>query len=196
MIKAIFVTNICPHYRVRTFEILAEKLDVSFIFFSQGDERYWDTRHGIQHGDFRHEYLPGFYVTPQVRVTPSLVRQVWQADVDVIIKCITGRFALPVTYLLARLRRKPFILWTGLWSHPATFFHRLSWPLTKYIYTHADAIVVYGVHVRDYLAGVGVQPERLFVAPHAVDNAVYDRPTTSAERDELCKTLGDRKSVV
>jgi glycosyltransferase involved in cell wall biosynthesis len=198
MIRAIFVTNICPHYRVRTFEILAQKLDVSFIFFSEGGERYWDPRHGIQRGNFRHEYLPGFYLTRQMRVTPSLLARVWQADVDVIIKCVTGRFALPVTYLLARLRRKPFILWTGLWSHPATFFHRLTWPLTKHIYTHADAIVVYGAHVRDYLVGVGGQPERIFIAHHAVDNAMYDCPVSAAERDRLRKTmdLADRKVIL
>ncbi|HLB50065.1 MAG TPA: glycosyltransferase family 4 protein [Anaerolineales bacterium] len=198
MIKAIFVTNICPHYRVRTFETLAQKMNVSFLFFSEGGERYWDARHGLQHGDFHHEYLPGFYLTRQMRITPALVTRVWQADVDVIIKCITGRFALPVTYLLARARRKPFVLWTGLWSHPATFFHHLTWPLAKYIYTHADAIVVYGAHVRNYLIKVDVQPERIFIAPHAIDSPVYNRPVPPAERDNLRAELGlsDRRVVL
>jgi glycosyltransferase involved in cell wall biosynthesis len=47
-----------------------------------------------------------------------------------------------VTYLIARLRRKPFILWTGIWISLQTPFHRLAVSLTLWIYRHADAIVV------------------------------------------------------
>ena len=188
--KLLFVTNLCPHYRVKTFETLAGCIPTQFIFFSQGGERYWNPNlHGRQHGNFPHEYLSGFSLGP-VHVTPALVARVWQTDADAIIKCITGRFALPVTYLLTRLRRKPFVLWTGIWSHPTTLFHRLTFPLTRYIYTHADAIAVYGVQVRDHLIGLGVKPERVFVAWHAVDNAVYDGPVSPEERAALRAELG------
>ena len=42
--RAAFVTNICPHYRVKTFETLAQKLSVKFFFYSAGNERYWQQR--------------------------------------------------------------------------------------------------------------------------------------------------------
>src|SRR5207249_4212309 len=124
--RFLFVTNFCPHYRVRTFETLAQRADVRFVFFSAGDEWYWEQKHGRRHGDFPHEYLQGFHITPWVRVTPRLIPIVWRYDGDVILKCITGRFALPVTLLIAKLRRKPFVLWTGMWQHPGTLFHVLS----------------------------------------------------------------------
>ena len=107
-----------------------------------------------------------------------------------IIKCINGRFALPVTYVLARLRRTPFVLWTGIWRHPTWLFHRLTFPLTRYLYTHADAIAVYGPHVRDYLISVGVKPERIFIAWHAVENANYARAVPAVETDALRAELG------
>jgi glycosyltransferase involved in cell wall biosynthesis len=183
--KLLFITNLCPHYRVKTFETLAARVPTRFVFFSQGGEKYWNQNlHGRRSGDFPHEYLNGFSLGP-ARVTPALISRVWQTDADVIIKCITGRFALPVTYLLARLRRKPFVLWTGIWSHPTTLFHRLTLPLTRYIYRHADAIAVYGAHVRTHLISLGVKPERIFEAWHAVDNAVYARPVTDNERVTL-----------
>lgn len=188
--KLLFVTNLCPHYRVKTFETLAGRVPTQFIFFSQGGERYWNKSfHDRRTGDFPHEYLPGFSLGP-VRVTPSLITKVWRADADVILKCITGRFALPATYLLARLRRKPFVLWTGIWSHPTTLFHRLTFPLTRYIYRHADGIAVYGEHVRRHLIGLGVSPGRIFVAAHALDNAIYNRPVSAEARAELRATLG------
>src|SRR5262245_22691088 len=112
-IRVAFVTNICAHYRVKTFEKLAELCDAEFFFYSAGNEWYWQPNHGVRKGDFRHTYLPGFQLTQRVRVVPSLVTKLWRRNYEVYIKCINGRFALPVTYLIARLRRKPFILWTG-----------------------------------------------------------------------------------
>ncbi|RMG09110.1 MAG: glycosyltransferase family 1 protein [Acidobacteria bacterium] len=95
-----------------------------------------------------------------------------------------------MTYLIARLKRKPFILWTGIWMRLQTPFHRLAWPLTRYIYRHADAIVVYGEHVKRYLVGEGVPAERVFVAAHAVDNDVYNLPVSEEEKMALRQQLG------
>ena len=189
-LRALFITNWCPHYRVRTFETLAQRADIEFVFFSAGNEWYWGQRHGKQVGDFPHEYLWGFNVTPWFRVTPRLVRILMRFRGDVILKCITGRFALPVSLMIAKLRRKPFVLWTGIWQHPQTLFHRLTFPITRMVYRSADAIVVYGEHVKRYLISLGVPAEGIFVAHHAVDNDLYGRDVPRAECEELAGRLG------
>src|SRR6266550_5659365 len=109
-----FVTNICPHYRVRTFETLAAYYPVKYYFFSAGEEWYWQQQHGTRSGNFSHEYLRGIRLGG-TRITPTLIPKLWREPYDVFVKCINGRFALPVTYLISRLRRKPFVLWTGIW---------------------------------------------------------------------------------
>ena len=169
-----FVTNLCPHYRIRTFETLASYHDLDFYFFSAGDEWYLWRGHGKKTGNFKHQYLPGIDVAG-TRINPTLPIKLWFGNYDVFLKCIAGRFALPVTYVIARLRGKPLILWTGLWVSLESRFHRLFFPFTRYIYRHSDAIVVYGEHVKRYLIGQGVEAERVFVAAHAVDNAMYSR---------------------
>jgi glycosyltransferase involved in cell wall biosynthesis len=189
MSRIAFVTNICPHYRVKTFEILAHYHDLDYYFFSAGDEWYWQQQHGVQAGNFHYEYLPGIRLG-QTRVTPTLPWRLWRRRYDAYIKCINGRFALPNTYLIARLKRKPFILWTGIWARLQTPFHRLAWPLTRHIYRHADAIVVYGEHVKRYLVSEGVSGERVFVAAHAVDNEAYRRPVSEEDRAALRQQLG------
>jgi glycosyltransferase involved in cell wall biosynthesis len=186
--KIAFVVNICAHYRVQTFETLACYHDVDYYFFSAGDEWYWQQEHGVRAGNFHYEYLPGFRLG-RTRVTPTLPWKLWRGNYDVYIKCITGRFALPITYLIARLRRRPFILWTGIWMRLQTPFHRLAWPLTRYIYHHADAIVVYGEHVKRYLMSEGVPGKRIFVAAHAVDNEAYNRPVSEEEKQALRQQL-------
>ena len=76
----------------------------------------------------------------------------------------------------------PFVLWTGVWTTIQTPFHRLAFPLTRWIYRHADAIAVYGEHVRHYLVEQGVQREKIFVAAHAVDNALYSNAPDPIEK--------------
>ena len=184
-----FITNICPHYRVRTFEVLANHHDLTYYFFSAGDDWYWQQEHGIYSGNFKFEYLPGFRLG-KTRVAPTLPTKLWKADHQVYIKGINGKFALPITFLIARLRKKPFILWTGIWMRLQTATHKLLFPFTKYIYKNADAIVVYGKHVQQYLISEGVQEDRIFIASHAMDNELYSRSVTKLERLNIRTKLG------
>jgi glycosyltransferase involved in cell wall biosynthesis len=187
--RVAFITNMCPHYRVRTFEILSRHLPTKFFFFSDGGEWYWQQKHGVHLGDFEGEYLRGFNLG-RTRVTPSLATKLWRGKFDVVIKCVNGKFALPVAYAVARLRRKPFILWTEMWADVETPLHRVLAPLTFYVYSHADAIVTSGDHGRRHLMGKGVPPDRIFPGPYAVDNAIYSRPVSREEIAEVRRKMG------
>jgi glycosyltransferase involved in cell wall biosynthesis len=177
-----FITHFCPHYRVKTFEVLAQAYNVEYFFYSPGNEWYGQGIHGVRGGNFRYTYLPGFQLTQRTRVAPSLLTHLWRKDYAVFVKCINGRFALTATYLIARLRRIPFVLWTGIWTTLQTPSHRLAFPVTRWLYRHADAIVVYGEHVKSYLVEQGVQKEKIFVAAHAVDNSLYSRAVSPEEK--------------
>jgi glycosyltransferase involved in cell wall biosynthesis len=197
-IKMAFVTNICTHYRVKTFEILARVCEVEYFFYSVGGEWYWQRNFGLRAGNFCHTYVPGWQLTPRLRLVPALVAKLWRGNYDVFVKCINGRFAVAATYFIARLRRRPFVLWTGIWMTLKTPFHRLAFPITLWIYQHADAIVVYGEHVKRYLMDLNIAPEKIFVAAHAVDNSAYNRPISAEEKASLRHDLqvGNRKVVL
>lgn len=186
--KIAFVTNFCPHYRVKTFELLAERFDADFVFYSDGAEWYWQKRHGTQRGNFAHEYLRGFQFLG-TRVTPALPSRLQRENYEAIVKCIDGRFALAASYLTARFTERPFILWTGIWSDIDTPFHRAAAPIMRRIYRGAAAIVTYGEHVKRYLVRIGVPGEKIFVAAHAVDNEAYSRAVPAAEVAGLRKKL-------
>ena len=198
MPKIAFVSNFCPHYRVGLYEEIGRSFETDFLFYSKGKEWYWQTSHGIYHGDFNFEYLDGFSIG-KTRITPSLPIKLSKGKYDIIIKCINGKFAIPITYLIARIRRKPFILWTGIWQRLETRIHKLIFPLTLYIYRHADAIVVYGSHVKEYLICEGVDEKKIFIAPHAVDNKEYQRQADEQRMQEIRKELQlpeDKKIVL
>jgi glycosyltransferase involved in cell wall biosynthesis len=172
-LKIKFVTNFCAHYRVKTFETLSNYYDVDFLFFSKGNEWYWQEEHGTYEGNFNFRYLNGFSLGG-TRINPSLIWELLRGDYNVIIKCINGRFALPITFLISKFRRKPFILWTGIWMRLQTPAHKLFYPITQHIYRNSSAVVVYGKHVKDFLIGEGVPEERIFIAAHAVENNDYN----------------------
>jgi glycosyltransferase involved in cell wall biosynthesis len=155
------------------FELLAERMEATFYFFSRGSETYLGP--SIQHA-------PGaFPVGSARRITlaghPLLVGlegELRRDRYDAVVKCINGRMMVPYTYRLARRRGLPFVLWTGVWHHPQTLAHRLTRSLTEDIYCGADAIVTYGEHVRRFVEAVpGVAPGKTYVAGQAIDSTPF-----------------------
>jgi glycosyltransferase involved in cell wall biosynthesis len=184
-----FVQSFCTHYTAGLFTLLAQRLDVEYFFFSDGGEWYWQAEHGVRSGNFPHEYLRGFRMG-RTRIAPALPWKLLSCPARAILSCIDGKFSLPIAYAAARIKRVPFLLWTGVWFRVETPLHRRMFPLTRFLYQNADAIVVYGEHVKRYLATEGVRAERIFVAPHAVDNSLYARPVSESERADLRRKLG------
>jgi glycosyltransferase involved in cell wall biosynthesis len=108
---------------------------------------------------------------------------------DVVIKCINGKFALPLVFAACRARQRPFILWTGSWSVLDSIANRLVERFNLYVCRRADAVVTYGDHVTRYLIERGVSPVNIFTSKHAVSNSLYSRPVTPEEIESLRSRL-------
>ncbi len=177
----------CTHYTRPLFEELARSYDIEF-YFTGGHETYWHKQNELKLGDFKGRYLPGFFLNSKFKITPSLFCLPIRTS-DVIIKTIDDRFALPLVFIMAKIFRKPFIFWTGLWEHPQTLVHKFTYGLTKFIYEHADAIVAYGEHIRRYLVDLGIEERKIFCARHITDNSVYNQPVSEQQKKELKQRL-------
>jgi glycosyltransferase involved in cell wall biosynthesis len=174
--KIALVTNLPSHFHTRTFETIAEHYDTDFLFFSDGSESWIEKRNEFKFGNYRGAYVQGLRLSSTLRLNTALLRRLVQGNYDLIIQSVNGRFEVLASFLTAKLLRKPFLLWTNLWFHPGTLFHRLSFPLTRYIYRHADAIVAYGYHVRDYLTQLGVEEKKIFFSWNVTDNDLFNKP--------------------
>lgn len=174
--RVLFVTNVLTHYRRPLFAELTRRLPVRFVFFSDGREWYWRGTHSDPAG-LDAVFLRGQWVG-RTRVTPGLVGELAKRPYDVLVTSLVGKFALGASFLGARARRRPLVLWATLWSHPDTPFHRRTERITNALYRDADAIVTYGRHVSRHVVANGADPGRVFVAPQAVDLTVFcrDRP--------------------
>jgi len=183
------ITNFCPFYRVKLFRILARELHATFFFFSDASEKNWE-----QMNPTGADELPAVHLrrggAGTLRMLSRLIHALRRKRYDVFIQGISGRFVVPVTFLLARWQRTPYIVWTGFWHHPQTLFHRLTFPLVRHIYRRADALIAYGTHVRAYLISLGVDPQRIFIAWNTADNERYNQPVSQNEIHALRAHLG------
>jgi glycosyltransferase involved in cell wall biosynthesis len=193
------VDYFCPHYRRPLFEELARRMEMDFYFFSDARDKWWNSRlPTIEDGDFRRIALRRYRIAGEPFV-PALPVRLKPDRYDAVIKNLNGRLMLPSLYGAARLRRVPFVLWTGMWFHPQTAFHRLSRPVTETLYRDVPAIVAYGEHVKRVLLEVpGVDREKIFVAGQAVDGSRFDAVQPSRNGRPVVLFIGqfeERKGI-
>jgi glycosyltransferase involved in cell wall biosynthesis len=186
-----FINYFCPHYRLRLFEELARRMEVDFYFFADERERYWNRKIPLMRdGDFRRVELRRIRVLGQA-VMPAIAITLKRSRYDAVVKCLNGRLMLPLVYFTCKLRGVPLVVWTGMWYHPRTRFHRLTRPLTEAVYRHADAIVTYGSHVKRFVCEVeGVEQQKVFVAGQAVDGERFKLVTPTMEEDPEVLFIG------
>jgi glycosyltransferase involved in cell wall biosynthesis len=194
-IKILLVGNLCAHYRIKLFELLDKMFDIKFLFFSE-EEKYYDGQKYL--GDFNGQYLCGINLMPKVRINPRLIYELLFYDYDILIKCINSPLPLLLSFVISKIRGKKFILWTGIWRHPATLFHKFSFPFVKFIYRHADAIGVYGTHVKKYLHSLGIDEKKIFIFQKAADNSLYNKTVSSEQVRSLRQKLdvANRKVIL
>ncbi len=173
---------------VRLYEIIAESLSIDY-YFTGGNEEYSDKKLKGCIGNFSGQFLKGFFILPKFKITPSLL-SVFSRDYAVYVKTVDDRFAVFITFIMAKIMRKPFVLWTGLWHHPETFFHKCTWGITKVIYQYSDAIITYGDHVKDFLIQCGISSEKIFSAGHAIDNQKFNKCVSEDEKRSLKEEIG------
>ena len=183
--RVALVSNLCPHYRRPLYELLAKRVTLDCFFFAER-EPYWNPLlPAIETGDFSRVPLRRITILGEP-LLPGLLRRLTRTRYDVVIVGLVGRLTVPYVYAVARIRGLPFVLWTGVWEHPRTPFHRLTKPLVLHLYRRADAIVVYGDHVRRVLNDVrGVEDAKIFTAAQAVDGTRFAVPSDPAGSREL-----------
>ena len=160
---ACLVTGIVSPYRREPFRLLAEAEGVEVIAFEEAGP-------------------PVDGLTVHRTTQAGAVRLVASGRYRAVISGLGGRVALPGSYLAARARGVPFVLWATIWSHPRTAAHALSYLPTRHLYRASDAVITYGEHVSRYVERHRGARGNVFVAPQAVDVARFGAPVSAGER--------------
>lgn len=172
-----FVTNRCPHYRTGFFEQFDNRLGDQFDY----EILFTDEKEGWKaYGNFNYRAIMDFELHEHYSIAPTLFYHLWRRGPDVIVAGPLEQFAGQAAYLYAQLTDTPFVLWTGEWRLPITTLRTTTFPLIKRIYHGADALVVYGPHIRDYVTDLGVNPDDVYVAWNTTDIERFSNPDSAA----------------
>lgn len=162
----LLVTSDVPPDRVAPLQALHARIPIVVA-------RFGGTRRHATSGVRAVEGVPVLDVTERQVLRLAAARARHRA----VIAGTVGKLALPSAYAGARAARVPFVLWSALWNQP----HRVSAPLMRHLYRHADAVAAYGEHVARYARHHGAR--NVHLAPQAVDPAFWSaRPATRDQR--------------
>ena len=138
-LKVVLVHNSAMWYRLPFFKALAQLYDL-VIFFT--DTSSVEGLQGVKYEVLKRP-LKGSrkisFLQADVFV-PRLIFRLMVRDYDVV---VGGMFDI-ATFFVAKIRRKPFILWSETWhfSERQSFTFRLVKPVFRFLISHSDAILV------------------------------------------------------
>lgn len=100
-------------------------------------------------------------------------------------------------FMIAKLRRKPFILWSEEWDWKVKSLKRkLISSIINFILQNSDAILVPGTRHKGHFISLGVSPDRVFIMPNANNIIVKGEDQVTKEKLKEDLGLGDEKVVL
>jgi glycosyltransferase involved in cell wall biosynthesis len=177
MTIALLTTYLAP-YRVPLFDRLAQRHDLEVLCFGGA-----------------HRYVPPWFadLDVQLRSAPFPARRLGGIrealglgpGYDTVIAPFAGGALLPAAYAGAKRDRRPFVLWASVWVPPRSLAHAVALPATRHIYRHADAVIAYGEHVRQFVATIRGRDDDVFIAPQSVEPELFGREVGAEELDRF-----------
>jgi glycosyltransferase involved in cell wall biosynthesis len=174
-IRVALLHNIVSPHVVPLFERLAQQPGIALkvYFLAESDRnRRWST--SIDR-PFEYEILPHWALRLGRKdlytlfLNPTVVSTLLRNPFDVLISVGWDSFAAFAGFLLCRVLRRPFILWSGSTVGEPSWRRTVSLPLVRLIVSGATSWIAYGTRAREYLVRLGASSERVYMAYNTVD---------------------------
>jgi len=171
--RVAIVHNIIAPYRIPIFEELGKNplIDLKVFYCTEThSERNWEVN-ACETYDYT--ILPGTCVQVghiRYHVNPSIVRELLRGNYDVVIIGGCTDFTTQMAFVASKILDLPVILWSEAIKEAESRLGKLIMPISKYIISHASAVLVPGSRSRDYHIMKGAHPDAILIAHNIVDN--------------------------
>lgn len=172
--KILLVTNIPAPYRVPVFDIISEHAADFLVYYRRDTEsnRKWKIP------QIKHRHLFGN------RGDKSLLQILRSFNPDVI---ITSGFTplMLICWVYSVLKNRKHAVMTDSWLRTInrmSIFHKA---IRRIVFLRTDVFICTGIKGRRYLMQYGVQPEKIFTSPLAVNNDLFERSAKSPREFDL-----------
>jgi glycosyltransferase involved in cell wall biosynthesis len=189
--KLVIVTEIIAPYRIPVLNALARRpeIELEVMFLSANDPTLREWKVYKDEIKFRYHVLSswrrrlgGYNLLLNRGVRSSLS----SINPDVVLCGGYNYLASWSAASWARSRRVPLLLW----SESTAWDRRREYPFVEFMKARflklCTAFVVPGKSSLNYLINLGIAEEQVFIAPNAVDTALFSKLAETARQDESC----------
>lgn len=183
------LTEIPAPYRIRLFDALAERVDLRVLFLARSDPRrpFYEQ----EKGRFDHRFLRGLGLGRKrwMVLNRGVVRELRRFGPDIVAVGGWNQPAFWAALGYCRARRLPLLVWV---ESTAGEHRSGAAPLElakRLMIRAASGFFVPGRAAAEYLRGFGVEPDRIAVAPNAIDDAVFARAAVDRSGRAQCTFL-------
>jgi glycosyltransferase involved in cell wall biosynthesis len=180
-------------YRVPFFRTLAELHDLTFYFTDT------DSVSGLEGVNYEvlRRYLKNWRSISTVLgdiAVPGLIPRLMSKNYDLVV----GSLFDPVTFFIARIRRKPFILWSETWhfSERESLSFKLLRPFFRFLISHADGILVPSQMFKEETISLGALERKTFIMPNASNICVKTSDYGDAEKLRVKLGLNEKRCIL
>jgi glycosyltransferase involved in cell wall biosynthesis len=192
-LKVVLVHNRAMWYRLPFFKALAELYDLE-IFFTDASsvEGLQGVKYEILRRPFKDSRAISF-LQADVFV-PGLIFRLIVMDYDV---AVGGLFDV-ATFVIAKIRRKPFILWSETWhfSERESSTFRLFQRFFKFLIPHSDAVLVPSQMHKEETISLGAPEKKTFIMPNVSNMYVIGSDYRNAEELRSKLALKGKKAIL
>jgi len=200
--KVMLMHNVIAPYRLPLFSEVAKSYNLSVVFYNNDAEgRKWDA--SINQSGFNYKFLKHIKLVSFV-LNFDLSRYLLKnkSDLYVIIDNEENILSNLCVVLTAKLRQKPYILWSGHIPieggtiHPMDFHDGLmhQWPIkhvysffiqhiNRILYKNAASLLAYSEISKRYLIQNGADPKVIFVGTQAMSISLLPEASKSIKLD-------------
>lgn len=178
--RLLILTELIAPYRIPVFNALAQQpeIDLHVVFLSRTDPSIRQWRVYEEEIRFSYDVLPGWRKRLgkyNVLLNRGLTSVLEAASPDVIVCGGYNYVSSWQALRWAKHKRVPFLLWSESTAVDQRKRISVIESLKRKFVENCDAFVVPGKSARHYLIGFGVDSQKIFTAPNAVDTALFSR---------------------
>jgi len=162
-------------YRHLLFEKLSETIELMVYYCSgQTNKRQWDLWPRAY--NYKYKILPRIAIKihhEEFSLNPSIIEEIIKTKPHRVIICGYTDPTMWLAFIISRFLKIPIIYWTEGIKEPLSILGLITRPVRLFFLKNSTSILVPGKISKKYVTNFGVEPNKVVVAPNAIDNEFF-----------------------
>jgi glycosyltransferase involved in cell wall biosynthesis len=166
--KIFFIHNFFIDFRNPLFEKLSEKFDLTMLMTRETlktDENMYQINYRKRPENVKYKIFSHLSIFSKYSLAWKIIPYLLFKEYDLIVSTDPHVSETWFSFLISKLRRKKFVIWTETFDWKRAPRARFIEPLVRLVCRYADACVAVGTKSREYFIKKGVSVNKIFIAP-------------------------------